>query len=656
MAGTESVKQRAPAALSSAIAFVVGFVPWIVYWILVGNAPFLAAVLAGLALTVVINASSLLRRQPLMVLEAGTAVVFAVFVIIALTLSDDFLERWLQPLGNAGLFAIILISILIGKPFTLQYARRSTPPEQWDEPGFVYVCRLLAWLWAATMGFMTIVSAIPPIVDGDATVRDADDTLSVVCYWVLPFLALGVAMIVTSKYPDWFVEASGGMEAEGRMVGSPDTLGTPIDDAGGPVVHVEPDAVLADETASVRITGADPGASVNLSAETIDAFGHRWRSTATATADTKGTLELADPDALIWSMSFASQKATPDLFIPPAEPAVTLVLAETDGKRSHGTLVRRASAPGTEVQEIRTSDVVGRLFLPPATASAPGVVLFPGSEGGLDSQRSNAELLASHGCAVLVAATFAGDGPPVAGLPPRLERVPLERFADAIRWLAAHDRVDPSRLTAMAISRGSEGLLAAASRIDDLPLRSIVAVSPSSATWVGLGGNGSLVGIPAWTLNGHDLPAVQTDDQAVLSDIARQAFRRRGRRTRFGPALLQLSRGFAPKLDDPAVTGAAAIEAERIGVPLLLVTGEADAVWPSGEMAKRLLDRRRQAQVPGAADDKLLTYPDAGHLMRIGCWPTTVTHAGSIALGGTAAGLAAAQADLTPRIISLVTA
>ena len=143
----------------------------------------------------------------------------------------------------------------------------------------MYVCRLLAWLWAGTMGFMTIVSAIPPIVDGDATVRDADDTLSVVCYWVLPFVALGLAMLVTSKYPDWFIEASGGSEAEAGVVGSPDTLATPVDDAGGAVVHLEPAAVLADETAAVRITGADPGASVNLSAETIDAFGHRWRST-----------------------------------------------------------------------------------------------------------------------------------------------------------------------------------------------------------------------------------------------------------------------------------------------------------------------------------------------------------------------------------------
>jgi hypothetical protein len=55
------------------------------------------------------------------------------------------------------------------------------PARAVDEPGLVYICRLLAWLWAGTMAFMTIVSLIPPIVDGDATVRDADDTLSVSC-------------------------------------------------------------------------------------------------------------------------------------------------------------------------------------------------------------------------------------------------------------------------------------------------------------------------------------------------------------------------------------------------------------------------------------------------------------------------------------------
>ena len=647
----------AAAAIGSVVAFVVGFVPWIVYWVLVGNAPFLTAVLVGLGLAVAINGITLVRHQPLMVLEAGTAVVFAIFVIMALTLSDDFLERWLQPLGNAGLFAIVLVSILIGKPFTLQYARRSTPPELWDEPGFVYVCQLLAWLWAAAMAFMTIVSLIPPIVDGDATVRDADDTLSVVCYWVLPFIALGLAMVFTAKYPDWFVEASGGGDDETpRSLEPPETIAIPVDDRGAPTVEIRPADVLADETATVAVTGAPPNATVDISAETIDAFGHRWRSTATADADPSGVLRLADPDALVWSMEFDSPGATPDLFIPPFGPAVTIVLAEAAGKRAHGTFVRRACAPDVEVQEIRAPGVIGRLFLPSAIAAMPGVVLFPGSEGGLDSQTANAEMLASRGCAALVAATFAGDGPPLDGLPSQLERVPLERFADAIRWLAGHERVDAARVSAMAISRGSEGLLAAASRVADLPLRSIVAVSPSSATWVGLGEHGSLVGIPAWTLGGADLPAVQTDDQAVLSDIARQALRRRGRPARFGPALLHLSRAYAPKLDDPDVTGTAAIESERIGVPLLLVAGESDALWPSAEMARRLLDRRRQTASAAASHDQLLTYPDAGHLIRLGCWPTTVTHVGSIDLGGTAAGLAAAQADVTPRIVAFVTA
>jgi hypothetical protein len=36
---------------------------------------------------------------------------------------------------------------------------------------------------------------------------------------------------------------------------------------------------------------------------------------------------------------------------------------------------------------------------------------------------------------------------------------------------------------------------------------------------------------------------------------------------------------------------------------------ECDAVRLSEEMAKRLLDRRRQARVPAAAQDRLPTYP-----------------------------------------------
>ena len=183
-------------------------------------------------------------------------------------------------------------------------------------------------------------------------------------------------------------------------------------------------------------------------------------------------------------MAFDSKDATPELFIPPAEPAVTLVVAEVGGKRSHGTLIRRASAPDIDLQEVR----------------APGVV------GRLDSTCRHR----TRGYSPLTAAPLWWQPrSPVTGL----------RWTDYLSdWSECRWSASPMP---SASSRGSEGLLAAASGVGDLPLRLIIAVSPSSATWVGLGETGSLVGIPAWTLDGADLPAAQTDVPWVRSEDRR---------------------------------------------------------------------------------------------------------------------------------------
>lgn len=660
---TSTAASGAGAALGSAVAFVVGFLPWIVYWILVGNASFVVAVSVALALAVVVNLVALVRRRPLMVLEVGSAISFAVFLVLALTLPDATLERWIQPLGNAGLFAVVVVSVLIGRPFTEQYARQSTPPELWDEPGFVYVCRLLAWVWVGVMAFMAAVAAIPPLVDGDATVRDDGDALSVVCYWVLPFVALGLGMLFTSRFPDWFGEAAGGPPAEGTPAAP-----LPLDHArdraatGAARLVLTPDDALADAVVGIAVTGLAPGAEVEVGAETVDVAGHRWRSRATFTASSAGAVDLAtdapsagdwtgvDPTGPLWSMRFATDDATPDIFLPSTEPTATLVTATSGATALQATLVRRTASPEVAVAEVRAPGIVGRLFLPEGGTALPGAVLFPGSEGGLDSQGANAALLAAHGCAALVVATFAGDGPDLAGLEHQLARIPLERFADPIRWLAAHPQVDADRVTAMAISRGAEGLLAAASRIPDLPLRLLVGVSPSSLTWVGLGDEGSLPDTPAWTLGGEDLPALGTDDTALFAEMARQAVRRRGSARRHGPAVLHMAVAYGPRLDHPDAEGAAAIRSEDIAAPLLLVAGGADEMWPSATMARRLVARRARP------DDVVVEHPGAGHLIRMGCWPTTVGEVGGIALGGDGPGLARAQTDLTARVVAAVTA
>ena len=54
----------------------------------------------------------------------------------AYTGDEQWLERWFQPLSNGALFLIALVSVLIGKPFALQYAREQAPPEVQESPRF----------------------------------------------------------------------------------------------------------------------------------------------------------------------------------------------------------------------------------------------------------------------------------------------------------------------------------------------------------------------------------------------------------------------------------------------------------------------------------------------------------------------------------------
>ena len=55
---------------------------------------------------------------------------------------------------------------------------------------------------------MTIISAIPPLVDGNASNQDEDSLLSILCYWVLPYVLLGLAGLVSGVFPPWFEKRS----------------------------------------------------------------------------------------------------------------------------------------------------------------------------------------------------------------------------------------------------------------------------------------------------------------------------------------------------------------------------------------------------------------------------------------------------------------
>jgi hypothetical protein len=184
-------------------SFISGLLPWILYWILVGNVDFRLAVLISFGVAALhLVRTIVIDRQTPMLLDAGTVVAFAILTIVTFATDDTFLERWIQPISSAALLAIALGSILVGKPFARQYARQQAPPEVWDTPGFLRTTLLITWAWVAVFAVMTVSALVPPIVDGDNTFYDQDDTVSVIFYWVIPFLALAAGILFTRWYPE----------------------------------------------------------------------------------------------------------------------------------------------------------------------------------------------------------------------------------------------------------------------------------------------------------------------------------------------------------------------------------------------------------------------------------------------------------------------
>ncbi len=138
--------------------FILGFLPWILFLFLPtdGWEPLRRAVVVCLAASVIF-AWKMLRKG--FILQWAT-VVFFVFCAISLY---GFRWVWLaQHMGivaNGFLAGIIWFTVLIGNPFTLQYARADLPREQWHDEGLIRGCRLIAIFWGTLLLVPTAFNA-----------------------------------------------------------------------------------------------------------------------------------------------------------------------------------------------------------------------------------------------------------------------------------------------------------------------------------------------------------------------------------------------------------------------------------------------------------------------------------------------------------------
>ena len=174
-----------------------GLAPWIVMSLLSGPGRFEESVAAALGLSILFTYLGHRRGGSLKPLEVFDIVYFGILAVIGLFATDHltaWLEKWSGEMSSLALAAFAFGSLLAGNPFTLPYARETTPKEHWDSPLFLRVNRIITLVWALSF----TVSATAGLY-GDAVLDQPDNFWT---GWIIPIGALLFAFSFTEWYPD----------------------------------------------------------------------------------------------------------------------------------------------------------------------------------------------------------------------------------------------------------------------------------------------------------------------------------------------------------------------------------------------------------------------------------------------------------------------
>ncbi len=308
----------------------------------------------------------------------------------------------------------------------------------------------------------------------------------------------------------------------------------------------------------IEVSGLPAGATVTFTADVVLGVA-RYTSEADFRVGDSGSIDLAtdapasgdwvgaDAMAPFWSMTgpFSTRLEAWD------EPFdVDLAVIDAEGDRlAQATVARPGMAPGIKVRTVEEAGIEGVYAVPAEMAAAtgpatpkPAVLVFSGSDGGLEYAALTARWLAGLGYPTLGISYFGGEGQPTA-----LEDVPVETFEAGLAWLREQPEVDVERVTSFGVSRGGEMALWLAAEHPDLVAGAIAPV-----------GAGAVVcGYPqgvAWTRGG--VPLV---DQCAMSVV--------------GSASTQI--------DVAAIDG-----------PVVLACGTDDELWNSCAALDDIVERR----------------------------------------------------------------
>jgi hypothetical protein len=228
-----------PSARRLASHPVVGFIPWILFWVIGGPSTWETATIAALIAALLVMALSL-DLQPLVawstaqpgppspgppsaasrsaasapagparrpsrfraqashikLLDVATVVFFAALTIAAIVTSRADvaeLDKYSQAISSGALGIIALGSIVFGHPFTVDYAKEEAPPQAWHTAAFKRINLVLTSVWTVVFLVCGALGLIAQTV-GPKGLRDWLN-------WYIPIVLIFIAFRFTTWYP-----------------------------------------------------------------------------------------------------------------------------------------------------------------------------------------------------------------------------------------------------------------------------------------------------------------------------------------------------------------------------------------------------------------------------------------------------------------------
>jgi hypothetical protein len=175
-----------------------GIAPWALLSILSAPGRFEIAVTAALGLSVLVILAGLSRGIRVHALELFGAVFFGAMAIVGAFAEGGvvrFLELWAGELTNVSLAAFAWLTLLIRKPFTMAYAKDTTPQEHWDSPLFKRINNVITAVWAGAFTFAAAVGLV-----GGLVLHDAGNFWT---GWILQLAGIFFAVAFTEFYAEY---------------------------------------------------------------------------------------------------------------------------------------------------------------------------------------------------------------------------------------------------------------------------------------------------------------------------------------------------------------------------------------------------------------------------------------------------------------------